>query len=163
CRAPARRAGVGLPRTRLRSMPGCGRRGRRPCPSATTTRPCRQAWAQRYRRRRRRRRLGATALQRRAETGRNRSTTKNAATATAAIVADAAVSAYQETRRPTTTEATPRTAPAAIIAGTRRTRREAVAGGATSRPNTNRLPTVRKEATTARVISASMTTCAALG
>src|SRR5690606_25275753 len=89
---------------------------------------------------------------------RNARTTKNPATATAATVALAAVSACHETTRPTTTATTPNTAETSIMAGTRRTKSEAAAGGATRKANTNRLPTVWNEATTARVTSVSIRT-----
>lgn len=72
---------------------------------------------------------------------RNVSTTKKHTMGTTAIVADPEVSAWKLITKPTATEKTPMSTAVAIIAGTRRTSRAAVAGGPTNIPKTNRVPT----------------------
>ena len=79
------------------------------------------------------------------------------------MVAPAAVPAWYEISSPAVLAVAPSTALVTSRAGIRRVSRLAVAGGATSRPNTMSVPTARNEATTARVTSPSRTAWARAG
>ena len=80
---------------------------------------------------------------------------KNRTTGTTAIVAEPDVLAWKLMINPAATLRIPMAALSIIMAGTLRTSNAAVAGGATSNPNTSSVPTVRNEPTIARVISTS--------
>src|SRR5690606_34553178 len=89
--------------------------------------------------------------------------TKNSATATAAMVAPAAVPRCQDRSNPSTAATMPSSAAPAMIIGMRRAHSAIAAGGATRRPNTSSVPTTWNDATMASVTSPTSSACASRG